>query len=53
MHGLPTAGISLLASAGSLPMEQILASIPPRKVVDRHVSQFFNAIDYAPSKYEY
>ncbi|CAM1507598.1 Fc.00g072390.m01.CDS01 [Cosmosporella sp. VM-42] len=40
--------ISLLNSAPCLPKEQILAMIPPRKIVDRHVSLFFNAFDMAP-----
>ncbi|KAF2725658.1 hypothetical protein K431DRAFT_238962 [Polychaeton citri CBS 116435] len=39
---------SLLTSTTCLPKEQILAMIPPRKVVDRHVSHFFNAFDFAP-----
>ncbi|KAJ4255043.1 hypothetical protein NW762_009847 [Fusarium torreyae] len=45
MHQPPTPRISLLASATCLPTEQILAQVPPRKVVDRYVSQFFNAFD--------
>lgn len=48
MHGSPAARISLLNSAPRLPREQILAMIPPRKMVDRHVSQFFNGFDMAP-----
>ncbi|KAM0551963.1 hypothetical protein ACHAPJ_008071 [Fusarium lateritium] len=45
MHQPSTPRTSLLASATCLPIEQILAQVPPRKVVDRHVSQFFNAFD--------
>ncbi|KAI1385497.1 fungal-specific transcription factor domain-containing protein [Hypoxylon trugodes] len=41
----PATKISLLNSAHRLPREQILARMPPRKVVDRHVSQFFNTFD--------
>ncbi|KAF7548328.1 hypothetical protein G7046_g8711 [Stylonectria norvegica] len=40
--------ISLLNSAPPLPRQQILAMVPPRKVVDRHVSLFFNVFDLAP-----
>ncbi|PWY85817.1 hypothetical protein BO94DRAFT_586376 [Aspergillus sclerotioniger CBS 115572] len=43
----PATRISLLLNHPSLPKEQILAMIPPRKVVDRHVSHFFNAFDFA------
>lgn len=39
--------ISLLNSAPCLPKEQILAMVPPRKVVDRLVAQFFNDFDMA------
>lgn len=44
----PPTRISLLSSSPCLPREQILGMIPPRKVVDRLVSQFFNAFDMAP-----
>ncbi|KAI8676468.1 Zn(2)-C6 fungal-type domain-containing protein [Fusarium sp. Ph1] len=46
--GLPTTRMSLLTSVACLPREQILAMMPPRKVVDRHVSYFFNTFDFAP-----
>ncbi|UPK89707.1 hypothetical protein LCI18_000642 [Fusarium solani-melongenae] len=46
--GLPTTRMSLLTSVACLPREQILAMMPPRKVVDRHVSHFFNTFDFAP-----
>ncbi|KAF4954053.1 hypothetical protein FSARC_12266 [Fusarium sarcochroum] len=49
MHQPSTPRISLLASVTCLPTEQILAQIPPRKVVDRYISQFFNAFDSNPS----
>ncbi|KAF2101410.1 hypothetical protein NA57DRAFT_34315 [Rhizodiscina lignyota] len=48
MRGSPATRISLLNSAPCLPREQILAMMPPRKVVDRYVSHFFNAFDMAP-----
>lgn len=41
------ARVSLLASLSPLPKEQILARMPPRKVVDRHISHFFNGFDFA------
>jgi hypothetical protein len=50
MVGSPATRISLLSSYPSLPKEQILAMIPPRKAVDRHVSHFFNAFDFASCK---
>ncbi|KAL2694596.1 hypothetical protein Neosp_001181 [[Neocosmospora] mangrovei] len=40
--------MSLLTSVACLPKEEILAMMPPRKVVDRHISHFFNAFDFAP-----
>ncbi|KAI2616307.1 fungal-specific transcription factor domain-containing protein [Hypoxylon sp. NC1633] len=43
----PTNRVSLLNSAPSLSREQILAMVPPRKIVDRHVAQFFNNFDMA------
>ncbi|RSL61449.1 hypothetical protein CEP54_006225 [Fusarium duplospermum] len=46
--GLPTTRMSLLTSVPCLPREQIPAMMPPRKVVDRHVSHFFNTFDFAP-----
>ncbi|RTE79295.1 hypothetical protein BHE90_006227 [Fusarium euwallaceae] len=46
--GFPTTRMSLLTSVACLPREQILAMMPPRKVVDRHVSHFFNTFDFAP-----
>ncbi|RDW57488.1 oleate activated transcription factor 3 [Coleophoma cylindrospora] len=49
MAGSSPTRISLLSSSPSLPKEQILTMIPPRKVVDRHVSNFFNAFDFASS----
>ncbi|KAI0845724.1 fungal-specific transcription factor domain-containing protein [Daldinia vernicosa] len=48
MQGLTTTKSSLLSSAPCLPREQILAMMPPRKVVDRHVSQFFNDYEMGP-----
>ncbi|KAJ4197345.1 hypothetical protein NW755_000038 [Fusarium falciforme] len=45
---LPTTRMSLLTSVVCLPREQILAMMPPRKVIDRHVSHFFNTFDFAP-----
>lgn len=55
MVGSPATRISLLSSYPSLPKEQILAIIPPRKVADRHVSHFFNAFDFATceSRHQY
>ncbi|KAI5459045.1 fungal-specific transcription factor domain-containing protein [Mariannaea sp. PMI_226] len=47
-YGSPVSKVSLLNGANYLPKEQILDMMPPRKVVDRHVSQFFNAFDLAP-----
>ncbi|KAK3933912.1 fungal-specific transcription factor domain-containing protein [Diplogelasinospora grovesii] len=47
-RGSPATRISLLNSAPCLPREQILAMIPARKVVDRHISHFFNTFDLAP-----
>ncbi|RDW58331.1 oleate activated transcription factor 3 [Coleophoma crateriformis] len=49
MVGSSPTRISLLSSSPSLPKEEILAMIPPRKIVDRHVSNFFNAFDFASS----
>ncbi|OKL55395.1 hypothetical protein UA08_09338 [Talaromyces atroroseus] len=43
----PATRISLLSSHPSLTKEHILAMMPPRRVVDRHVSHFFNAFDFA------
>ncbi|OIW34303.1 hypothetical protein CONLIGDRAFT_607106 [Coniochaeta ligniaria NRRL 30616] len=40
--------LSLLNSAPRLSKEDILAMLPPRKAVDRHVSHFFNIFDMAP-----
>lgn len=40
----------LLKTSASLKREQIIAMVPPRKVVDRHVSYFFNTFDLAPGK---
>lgn len=48
---LPSTRISLLSSHHSLAKEHILARMPPRKVVDRHVSHFFNAFDFASCKF--
>ncbi len=50
-HGAPPTRISLLASATSLSREQILSGVPPRKIVDRLVSQFFNTIDLFPGRF--
>ncbi|KAH8705958.1 fungal-specific transcription factor domain-containing protein [Talaromyces proteolyticus] len=47
MHDLSPPSISLLSSVACLPREEILAMIPPRKVVDRHISRFFNSFDFA------
>ncbi|KAH6722843.1 fungal-specific transcription factor domain-containing protein [Leptodontidium sp. MPI-SDFR-AT-0119] len=47
--GSPVTRVSLLSCYPSLPREQILATLPPRKVVDRHVSHFFNNFDFAAS----
>ncbi|KXS96170.1 hypothetical protein AC578_2656 [Pseudocercospora eumusae] len=41
------ARISLLNTGPCLPRDQILAMLPPRKVVDRLISQFFNSFDLA------
>lgn len=40
--------ISLLNSGPCLPREHILAMMPPRKVVDRYVTHFFNSFDVGP-----
>jgi hypothetical protein len=48
---LPATRISLLSSHPSLAKEHILARMPPRKIVDRHVSHFFNAFDFASCKF--
>ncbi|KAH8887521.1 hypothetical protein GQ53DRAFT_725719 [Thozetella sp. PMI_491] len=48
IHNSPVTRISLLNSAPSIPRDQLLAMVPPRRVVDRHVSQFFNTFDMAP-----
>ena len=55
MVGSPATRVSLLSNYPSLPKEQILAIIPPRKVADRHVSHFFNAFDFATceSRHQY
>ncbi|KAK3331421.1 fungal-specific transcription factor domain-containing protein [Apodospora peruviana] len=45
MYGSPATRISLLNSGPCLMREQILAMLPARKIVDRHVSHFFNAFD--------
>lgn len=45
---LPTHRMSLLRSAPYLAKEQILAMIPQRKIVDRHISYFFNTFDIGP-----
>lgn len=45
------ARISLLNTGPCLPRDQILAMIPPRKVVDRLISQFFNSFDLASCKH--
>ncbi|KAF5549400.1 transcriptional regulatory [Fusarium napiforme] len=37
--------ISLLANVSCLPVDQILALVPPRKIVDRYISQYFNTFD--------
>lgn len=50
VQGLPTTKSSLLSSEPCLPREQILAMMPPRKVVDRHVSHFFNDYEMGPCK---
>ncbi|KPM34774.1 hypothetical protein AK830_g11798 [Neonectria ditissima] len=47
VHEAPVNRISLLYSATSRTREQILAMLPSRKVVDRHVSHFFNTFDFA------
>ncbi|KAI0106840.1 fungal-specific transcription factor domain-containing protein [Daldinia grandis] len=48
MQGLPATKCSLLSSAPCLPREQILAMMPSRRVVDRHVSHFFNDYEMGP-----
>ncbi|EWZ92737.1 hypothetical protein FOCG_06472 [Fusarium oxysporum f. sp. radicis-lycopersici 26381] len=40
-----TARISLLANVSCLPVDQILALVPPRKIVDRYIFQYFNTFD--------
>ncbi|KAG5801851.1 hypothetical protein H9Q74_012438 [Fusarium xylarioides] len=37
--------ISLLANVTCLPVDQILALVPPRKIVDRYIFQYFNTFD--------
>lgn len=49
-HGSLGTKISLLTGVSCLSREQIMAMIPARKVVDRHISQFFNTFDLAPGK---
>ncbi|OJJ51440.1 hypothetical protein ASPZODRAFT_148719 [Penicilliopsis zonata CBS 506.65] len=44
----PATRISLLSGHPSLSKEQMHPMIPPRKVVDRHVSHFFDTFDFAP-----
>ncbi|KAI8670783.1 Zn(2)-C6 fungal-type domain-containing protein [Fusarium keratoplasticum] len=46
--GSPATRITLLTSVTCFPREQILAMVPPRRVVDRHLSYFFNTFDFAP-----
>ncbi|KAI8964657.1 fungal-specific transcription factor domain-containing protein [Daldinia sp. FL1419] len=48
MQGSPSTSRSILNSAPSLPREQIVAMMPPRRVVDRHVSRFFNDYEMGP-----
>ena len=50
MQAPPVTRMSLLTGTSYLPREQILAMIPPRKVVDRHVAHFFNVYDLALGK---
>ena len=50
MTGSPATRISLLNSTACFSKDQILAMIPPRKVVDRHVAHFFNSCDFASCK---
>jgi len=50
MQGLRVPRLSLLDSGPYLSREEILAMLPERKVVDRHVSHFFNAFDMACCK---
>ena len=49
--GSPAPRITLLTSVTCFPREQILAMIPPRRVVDRHLSYFFNTFDFAPGEF--
>ena len=46
-----TARVSLLTSYPALSKEGILAMVPCRKIVDRHVSHFFNDFDFASCKH--
>ncbi|KAJ5291743.1 fungal-specific transcription factor domain-containing protein [Penicillium angulare] len=48
IHGSLSARLSLLNSGISLSRDQIMTMIPVRKVVDRHISRFFNTFDLAP-----
>ncbi|KAF9770634.1 hypothetical protein IL306_011794 [Fusarium sp. DS 682] len=41
----PAPRVSLLANVSCLPIDQILAMVPPRKIVDRYISQYFNTFD--------
>jgi hypothetical protein len=45
MNGIPASRASLLTSATSPPREQIIAMLPPRKVLDRYISHVFNVFD--------
>ncbi|KAJ4074695.1 hypothetical protein NW761_013538 [Fusarium oxysporum] len=48
-----TARISLLANVSCLPVDQILALVPPRKIVDRYIFQYFNTFDSSKSWLSY
>ncbi|KAH8659853.1 fungal-specific transcription factor domain-containing protein [Xylariales sp. PMI_506] len=48
INNSPGTRISLINSGPDLSSEQIIAMMPPRKIVDRLISQFFNNFDMAP-----
>ncbi|KAF5634061.1 transcriptional regulatory [Fusarium tjaetaba] len=45
IHQSQAPRISLLANVSCLPVDQILALVPPHKIVDRYISQYFNTFD--------
>lgn len=42
-------GALLLYGCRRLPREQILASLPPKDALDRHISRYFNCVDLVAS----